>query len=185
MEGYDLDMLTFDKQSTDARLQAYLAAQSEQTRVIQANATIGGFANTAQAQKFAQGVTVQDFANNTLIRSHEIAVNLASFINSVREAKRNELLVQRSQELNELQTMIHGGQVQIPQFQGFVPGHVADTPLSQSVYASAGINQQNYASQQQQQGDLWGGLLGAAGTLIGGPLGGAAGGALGSILGGR
>ena len=185
MEAYDFDMFTFDKQSTDNRLQTWLAAQKEQTRAIEAKSTIAGFANTAQAQMFQQGVTIRDFDNNTLIRAHEIAINLAGFINSVREAKRNEILLERAQDLNELQTMIHGGPVAIPQFQPFQPANIESTPLASSVYASAGLQQQQYQQQMGQQSDLWGGALGAIGTLIGGPLGGAAGGALGSMFGGR
>ena len=103
----------------------------------------------------------------------------------MREAKRNEILLERAQDLNELQTMIHGGPVAIPQFQPFQPSNIESTPLASSVYASAGLQQQQYQQQMGQQSDLWGGALGAIGTLIGGPLGGAAGGALGSMFGGR
>ena len=55
MEAYDFDLFAFDKQSTDARLQTWLAAQKEQTRAIEAKATIASFANTAQAQMFQPG----------------------------------------------------------------------------------------------------------------------------------
>ena len=174
MDSWSFEMLAFSKESTDARQQAWLAAQKEQTRATEIRSTIAAFANTAQAQMFQQGVTIRDFANNTLIRAHQIAVNLAAFINSVREAKRNELLLERAQDLNELQTMIHGGPVSIPQFQPFQPGNVDATPLASSVYASAGLAQQQYQNQMSQQNDLWGGVLGALGTIAGGPIGGAA-----------
>jgi hypothetical protein len=172
MDAFTYEMEVFDKASNHSRTTAWLAAQTEQTRAIQARAAVAGFANSAQAQMFQQATLMVDFSNNTLIRTHEVLMNLAAFLNSVREAKRNELLLERQSELNEISALMHGGQVQIPQFQAFVPGHVDSTNLTSAVYNSAQMDLSKYQGQMQQQNDLWGGLLGAAGTIMGGPLGG-------------
>ena len=79
----------------------------------------------------------------------------------------------RSQPINEVSTLMNGGQVTMPQFSQYRGGNVAGTD-------TAGITQQGYQNQMgvynQQNANrnaMFGGIAGIAGAALGGPIGGA------------
>lgn len=96
----------------------------------------------------------------------------------------NEQLTLRNQPLNEIQTMMSGGQPTMPQFSAYQGGNIAGTDI-------AGITQNNYSNQLKayqnelnSQNSMLGGIGSIAGTILGGPIGGALGGAMFGGLGG-
>ena len=57
---------------------------------------------------------------------------------------------------------------------GLTAGNAMAQQVAQELAAQAQLKYAGQASQNQQTGGLWGGLAGAAGTILGGPVGGAA-----------
>jgi hypothetical protein len=74
--------------------------------------------------------------------------------------------------------LLSGGQVNVPQFQGYSGVTVAPAPVFQAGQAAGDFAQRNYQNQVGSYNagmGLLGSLAGAAGTALGGPLGGAIG----------
>jgi hypothetical protein len=108
-------------------------------------------------------------------------------VNTVRSREMQEAIAERAQALNEISTIKSGGQVNIPQFTQFRPGHISDTPLAQSVYQSAAMDMEKYKLKEQRQQELLGGMIGLAGSLALAPMtggGSLAGGVAGKLLAG-
>lgn len=82
------------------------------------------------------------------------------------------MLTQLPGLINELATMLHGGQIGIPAFTGFKGGNISDTPLASSVYASANLAEQNYQQKISQQNAMMGGIAALGGAILGAPTGG-------------
>jgi hypothetical protein len=181
-EAYTREMLAFDRQSNDARTQAYLAAQQEQNRIITLEEKIGNFANAAQEQAFRQGIVVVEFVNNVRTKVFQIQRELGVFVETLRERALQEFLAERNQVINEISALMSGGQVQVPQFQPFRAGHISDTPVGEYVYRSAAMDMQKWQARVEQQQQMTAGLISLGGSLLmapmtgGGSLMGAAGG---------
>ena len=180
-EPYNQALDAWSRQLTDAQLQAWLTAQQEQTRAINAENQIGVFANAAQAQEFGQGAQVVAFGNQAQLQLYQALTTISSYINTVREQMRNEIMLLRRIEMDELNQLLHGGQPVIPQFAPFAAPHLQNSQLSQDVYNSAALDNQKYQFQTQQQSQLLGGILGAAGSILTAPGGGGGAGALGLL----
>lgn len=165
-EAYDRDLYSFDRQATDARFQALLAARSEETRIVQTKAIIGDFANKVQNQIFNQGILVIDVKNRTLIQQFSLAMQLANYVNMARTQDLQERISIRAQIVNEVSGLMHGGQVTVPQFQPFRADHIGQTPVAQSVYQSAAMDMQKWQMQVQQQQSLFGGMMGLGGSIF-------------------
>lgn len=78
----------------------------------------------------------------------------------------------RSQPINEISTLMNGGQVTMPQFAQYRGGNIAGTD-------TAGITQQGYQNQMgiynqknANRNAMFGGIAGIAGAALGGPIGG-------------
>lgn len=102
---------------------------------------------------------------------------------AARQQAINELLLQRSQPLNEIASLLGTGQVNVPQMGGITP---VDVMSPAALQYQGQMNAYNQA--QNQRRSSMGGLFGLAGTLggaaLGGPMGAQLGGWLGSKLGG-
>jgi hypothetical protein len=61
-----------------------------------------------------------------------------------------------------------GGQVTMPQFAGFRPSPMSETPVGDYVYRSADIEAANYRAQAAAEAQSMGGLFGMGGQLLGG-----------------
>lgn len=103
----------------------------------------------------------------------------AQYANQLRQAQLAEAMQQRGFSLNEIQALLNGQQVSMPQFQGFNQagnyGGTNYTGAAQDQYAAA---MQQQANQNAATGQLIGGAATIAGSALGGPLGGALGGSL-------
>jgi hypothetical protein len=168
MEAYDNELRMFDYRWTDLHLKAEIDTQAEQTRIIQLQAVIARFANDAQMQKNQQLITRAGFVNQSLLMKFEMLRTIADFVETFRARSLQEQLAARNQPLNEMATLLHGGQVQQPQFEGFRPGKLEGTPIGQYVYQSAALEMQNYQIKAQQHSQMMGGLMGLGGNLLGG-----------------
>jgi hypothetical protein len=120
----------------------------------------GNFANSAalNAAQFANAAQAQAFGQNQAE---------AHFNNQAAQQALQQTLTLRNQPLNEISALMSGGQVSLPQFQGYNPAQVQGTPIGQYIYNTAGIQQQQYQQQQQNQNAMLAGLfgLGSAGLF--------------------
>jgi hypothetical protein len=75
----------------------------------------------------------------------------------------------RSIPVNEISALLSGGQVSVPQFQGYSGVTVAPSPIFQAGQAQGQFAQQNYANQvgaYNAKMGLYGNIAGAAGAAI-------------------
>ena len=108
---------------------------------------------------FGTGLQAQDFTNRAMQQNWLNAYQNANYQNQLRQAQMAEQLQMRNQPLNEINALLHGQQVQSPQFQGFSNAGAAQAPdlmgAMQNTY-NADLNRTN-ASNMAMQG-LFGGL---------------------------
>jgi hypothetical protein len=112
--------------------------------------------NAAQQQAFQQNIASQQFYNT-----------------AVQQALAQQAAI-RSIPVNEISALLSGGQVNVPQFQGYSGVSVAPAPIFQAGQAAGDFAQRNYQNQVGAYNagmGLLGSLAGAAGTAVGGPLG--------------
>jgi hypothetical protein len=101
-------------------------------------------------------------------RQYDADMNRLSAQQSLRQQGLQEQLALRNQPINEISALMAGGQVSMPQFTGFRPSAMSETPVGDYVYKSADIEAQNYRAQQAAQAQSMGGLFGMGGSLLGG-----------------
>lgn len=159
---------TFDKASTDARIQAFLAAQKEQDRIISLEGAIGEFKNNAQRQKFDQAVIAIQLHNKGLMQQFSVAIELCGYVNTLRQVELQERITVRSQTVNEVTSLMHGGQISVPQFQPYKGAQLAETPVGEYVYRTAAYKLDAWKTKVAAQQSMFGGILGFAGNMMGG-----------------
>jgi hypothetical protein len=142
------------------------------------------FNNLIGQQGLQDRMAVTGFNNNVGQRGFANDIVGRNFQNETRDAEIQEQIRLRGNQLNELNALISGAQVAMPQGQAFNAGTIGNTDV-------AGITQQGYQNQlaafnqaQQQQGAMLGGIAGLAGTVLGGPIGGAMAGSMFGGIGG-
>lgn len=174
--AYDRAMAQLDQQSTDARMQAILAGGQEQSRVTGLNQAQASFQNAAQQQQFAQNAARTSQFNNAQGQNWQQALAGAGFNNQaaaqqyqMQDAARSSALQEqvglRNQQLNEIQALMGGSQVQTPNFGVNASFQMPTTDyagLQQQAYAN---QYNNYQNQMNQWNGLWGGLMGGAASL--------------------
>lgn len=155
----------------DARTQAVLAGYQRQNDLFGQNLQSGQFHNAAQGQDYSQLSNNAQFANAAQNQDFNQAASRATFNNQAAGQSLQQTLALRNQPINEITALMNGGQVSMPQFQGYNAAQVQGTPIGQYMYNSAAIDQSNYQAQanrdlQSQQG-MTGGLfgLGSAGLF--------------------
>lgn len=165
-KAYEREMLAFDRQSNDARIQAYLAAAQEHTRLFEIEAKKAEFNNQAQAQDLQQQMLIIEFANKNNLMKFQMLLQLASFVDTQRAASIQEQLLVRTVPIQELAGLLHGTKVEQPQFQNYRAGAVSDTPVGQFVYQSAAMDMQKWQTRVQMQQQMMGGMLSLGGSLL-------------------
>jgi hypothetical protein len=181
--AYEREMRTFDLQSNDARVQAYLAASTEHQRLIELEATKARFANEVQDTDLKQRLLLLEWPSAQNTKRFIALMQLAEFMGTLRHQAIQERVLSRGQTMNEISTLLHGTRVEIPTFSNFKSQPISDTPVGQYVYQSEAIKNQQWqfqANMQQQQhqqrqaqiGQIVGAVGGiAAGAAFGGGFG--------------
>ncbi len=100
-----------------------------------------------------------------------------------RQRALNETLALRNQPINEIGALMSGGQVSLPQVNGYNAPQIQAAPVGDYAYNTAGIQNSQYNTQLQMQAQKQAALYGALGGLGGAGLYGAAGGKLGGLFG--
>lgn len=171
--AYDRALAEFSFESNDARIKAFLEAQGEQNRIVALEAQIAGFHNETVAAEFRMATMVFDVQQQARMKRYEFGVEVARFVNTMRQQELQERIVLRTTTVNELSSLMHGGQVSMPQFQNYQSGKISDTPVGEYVYRSASLDMQKYQVQMDawkmkvgQQQQMLGGILGLGGNLL-------------------
>lgn len=129
-------------------------------------ATAGAFQNAAQAQAFGQGQSAVDQANR--IQAQDFGQQMSrfnadlqagSFNNANRQSALAEMLQRRSQPLNELNALLTGQQVGMPEQPSFTAAGRAETP---NIFGAAQAQGQNMLDQYNTQMGFYGNLAQAA-----------------------
>jgi hypothetical protein len=129
--------------------------------------TAANFANTAQAQANGQNRDAAMFYNQAGQQDFSNSAERANFDNTTRERALQERLTERNQPLNEISSLMSGGQVSMPTFTQYRPGNISDTPYASSVYSSANMTQDAWKNQQQMEAQNRAGLYSLAGSALG------------------
>lgn len=180
--GQSREQAQFYNQAQAQAMQQELARQAAQ------NATQGQmFQQIVQQQESRNAAIAQRFAEqqariaaNNQATQQQFQQNLAQqqFYNTAVQQALAQQAAIRSLPVNEISALLSGGQVAIPQFQGYQGVSVAPAPIFQAGQAAGDFAQRNYQNQVGSYNagmGLLGSLAGAAGTAFGGPLGGAIG----------
>lgn len=127
--------------------------------------------------------SMNDLRSQTVLNAGNYAQQEYGMSTDARSRALNERLQMRNQPINEISTLMNGGQVTMPQFQGYQGGNVAGTDI-------AGITQQNYQNQMAayeqkmaQRNAMLGGIGSLAGSILAAPMTGG-GSVVGSMFGG-
>lgn len=146
-------------------------------------------ANAAQQQRFGQAMDIQSAQNAALAQNQaqqqagaafynqaqqqQFQQNIANqqFYNTAVQQALAQQAAMRSIPVNEISALLSGGQVSVPQFQGYSGVTVAPSPIFQAGQAQGDFAQRNYQNQvgaYNAQMGLYGDLFGALGTAAGG-----------------
>jgi hypothetical protein len=168
--------------AAEAYNQALAQNQAAQIAVQQANLA-------RQQQNFGQQMSQAELANAALQQQRQAAIDQNAFYNQALQQMYNQEMGQsqfyntavqqalaqqaaiRSLPINEISALLSGGQVNVPQFQGYSGVTVAPAPIFQAGQAAGDFAQRNYQNQvgaYNAQMGLLGQLGGAAGTALGG-----------------
>ena len=144
-------------------------------------------ANQAQQQLFGQQMDVQAAQNAALAQRQSAAMDYFGALNAAQQQQYTQAMAQaqfrntaaqqalaqqaaiRSIPVNEISALLSGGQVSVPQFQGYSGVTVAPAPIFQAGQAQGQFAQQNYANQvgaYNAKMGLYGSIAGAAGAAI-------------------
>ena len=163
--AYQQAMDNFERNKNDAysaaRNDSIGAAGGEQGRLF-------GQSMTARGQTFGEAATKGGFVNQAQGQAYDQTLNSANFgntwnrinqqdQNAARDSFINELLLTRSQPLNELNALLSGTQVNTPQF-----GNIAQYQMAAPDIG--GYIQNNYNQQMSGRNALLGALGGLAGA---------------------
>jgi hypothetical protein len=127
-----------------AAQQANLARQAQQVGQAQGAA---GFYNEAQAQAYQQELARQAAANAAQQQQFQQNIAQQQFRNTAIQQALAQQAAIRSIPVNEISALLSGGQVNVPQFQGYSGVTVAPAPIFQAGQAAGDFAQRNYQNQ--------------------------------------
>ena len=144
-EAYNRQQDSLGRQENDARMQAIMAGGDEQSRLFGMDLNRGNFANQATAQAMNQ---------DQAARSDQAGL---------RQRQIQEMLVQRSQPINEIGALMGTGQIGMPNFQQTTPVNVQGTDVIGAYGQKAAADQAASSAKSASSGQT-GQLLGTAAT---------------------
>ena len=176
-------------QQAGQSLQSTEVYNQAQAQAMQQELARQAAANQAQAQRFNQLMAQQQARNAAIGQGFDIGAQRAAFQNQAQQQQYQQNMAQqqfyntaiqqalaqqaaiRSLPVNEISALLSGGQVSVPQFQGYSGVNVAPAPVFQAGQAQGDFAQRNYQNQvgaYNSQMGLYGNLFGALGTAAGG-----------------
>lgn len=144
-EGYNQAMGEWGQQYNDATMQAILAGGQEQSRLF--------------------GMDLQRFG-----AENQAAQQQAAWEASKRGTDIQENLLLRQTPMNEINALMSGSQISMPQFSAYNSGQVAGTPYGDYVYKGYDTQSANYRAQEAadaaSQAAMWSGIGSLGGGLL-------------------
>jgi len=135
------------------------------------------------SEAFREAIALNDRGRNdlrsqTVLNAGTYAGQEYSMGTDARSRAIQEMLTQRNQPINEISTLMNGGQVSMPNFQAYQGGNIAGTDIAGITQAGYQNQMAAYQAKMNSQNAMLGGIGSIAGTMLGGPMGGAIGGAM-------
>lgn len=158
-QAYDAEMKKLENQQSDARQQAQYQATigsgQEAQRMQGMDVTQGQFANQASQQAFNQNAAAgqQNFGQN---------MQSANYQNALRQQQIAEQMQQRGFSLNEINAILNGQQVSMPNMPSFNQANASQAAqYNQAAQNQGQYNLDAFSAQQQQMNSL----LSGAGSM--------------------
>lgn len=127
----------------------------------------GNFANQASQQAFQQNMAANQFGNNALQTQQNMDAAYANQMNTLRQQAIAEQMQRRGMSLNEMNALLSGQQVSMPNMPSFNAAGISQTPqLMAAAQNQYGAAMDAFNAQQQQQAGLMGGLTSLASTAM-------------------
>src|SRR5512139_3123510 len=169
--GMDLQQGQFNNA---AQQQDYLQQQGRGA-FGQAGTALNNQSALAAAQFAQQGTQLNNtnalsqgqFAQQGVSMNNANAFQNANLNNQAYGQQLQTDLALRNQPINEISALMSGGQVSLPQFQGYQGGSVANTPIGDYYMQNAQMANQNYQTQLQANAQQQAGLYGGIGSILG------------------
>jgi hypothetical protein len=183
-QAYASAMDDYNRQANDARFAAVGQAGAEQQRMNQMAGSLaafqnaaqaqdygqqlgrGSFANQGQAQEFSQMATRGTFNNAGLAQQLAQAQSGFNAQNAARNAYLQEQYTSRNQPINEITSLMSGGQVQAPSWINAPGSQIATTDIGGLINQNFNQQMGNYQAQNQNWQNTMGGILGAGAGLL-------------------
>jgi hypothetical protein len=181
-QAQELNLARQAQQTGQSQEQAQFYNQA-QAQAMQQEVARAALQNQAQAQRFNQILAQQAQRNAAIGQRFDIDAQRAAFQNAAQQQQfqqniaqqqfRNTAIQQalaqqaaiRSIPVNEISALLSGGQVSVPQFQGYSGVTVAPAPIFQGGQAQDAAAMQRYGIQANQAASNASGLFGALGNL--------------------
>ena len=138
--------------------------------------------NAALGQRFNQDMARIAAQNQAAQQQFQQNLAQQQFYNTAAQQALAQQAAIRSLPVNEISALLSGGQVAVPQFQGYQGVNVAPAPIFQAGQAAGDFAQKNYQNQVGAYNagmGMFGQLAGAAGSVLGAGTGSIAGSLLG------
>jgi len=149
-----------------AQQQAAQAANlARQQQMFGQGMDITGARNQAIAQMYAQDYQRLAAANAAQQQQFQQNIAAQQFYNTAAQQALAQQAAIRSIPVNEISALLSGGQVNVPQFQGYSGVSVAPAPVFQAGQAQDAAAMQRYGIQANQAASNMGGLFNLAGSL--------------------
>lgn len=112
------------------------------------------------------GRNVNDARVQSFLASGAEARNAGQYDMGLRNNQLSERLTMRNQPINEVTSLMSGGQVNVPQMPGFQGSSMSETPVGQYIYNNWSQNNQLAQQQAQANGQMWSNIGSVAGGLF-------------------
>jgi hypothetical protein len=177
-QGYKQALDDLQERQSRERFNALDTAGSEAQRLyqmqmgarqqgMQEDQLAGNFANQASQQAFQQDMAAGQYGNNALQTQQNMDAAYANQMNVLRQQAIAEQAQRRGMSLNEMNALLTGQQVSMPNMPSFNQAGISQTPqlmdAAKNQYSAA---MDAYNAQQQQQANMMGGLTSLASTAM-------------------
>jgi len=146
----------------------YGMQMGQRQQAMQEDQLGGNFSNQSAQQAFQQDMAANQFGNNAVQTQQNMDAAYANQMNTLRQQAIAEQAQRRGMSLNEMNALLSGQQVSMPNMPSFAQSGISQTPqLMQAAQNQYGAAMDAYNAQQQQSANLMSGLfsLGSAGIM--------------------
>lgn len=134
---------------------------------MQEDQSAGNFANQASQQAFQQDMAAGQYGNNAMQTQQNMDAAYGNQMNTSRQQSIAEQAQRRGMSLNEMNALLSGQQVSMPNMPSFNQSGISQTPqLSNAAQNQYSASMDAYNAKQQQQANMMGGVSSLASTAM-------------------